>query len=156
AAGVFPSYSPDGGLSEYGLGWGVTLAITRTRQLGDLDYATDDLSGPLGRLVKGTDGYYYPAGLTTQVRVGLNGLPLTAWQSDGSVWTFGSATRVDTARGTFAWYLDEVVTPTGQHPRFTWTRNTSGRPFLQSVTWGGTGTDFQYRIDFDYETLASI
>jgi RHS repeat-associated protein len=156
AAGVFPGYSPDSGLSEYGLGWGVTLAVTRTRQLGDLDYATDDLSGPLGRLVKGTDGYYYPAGLTSQVRVGLNGSTLTAWQPDGSVWTFGSATRVDTARGTFAWYLDGIVTPTGQHTAFTWTTNTSGRPFLQSVTWGGTGTDYQYRIDFDYETLASI
>jgi len=30
-AAVFPSYSPDAGLSEWGMGWSTALAVTRTR-----------------------------------------------------------------------------------------------------------------------------
>ena len=48
---VFPSYSPDAGISEWGSGWSNNLAFTRTRILGSIDYATDELSGPWGRMM---------------------------------------------------------------------------------------------------------
>ena len=44
-------------MSEWGAGWQTQLAITRFRVIGDVAYtASDQLSGPFGRLVKGADG----------------------------------------------------------------------------------------------------
>ena len=65
----FPGYSPDGGLGEWGVGWATSLSIKRTRVLGIVDYQTDDLSGPWGRMVLGSDGAYYAQNLGSRVRV---------------------------------------------------------------------------------------
>src|SRR5262245_41780168 len=46
---LFPTYSAEGSQSEWGMGWGSDLAITRHRILGDLQYDdTDDFSSPWG------------------------------------------------------------------------------------------------------------
>ncbi|WP_075006671.1 RHS repeat-associated core domain-containing protein [Stigmatella aurantiaca] len=153
-ADPFPSYSPDKGLSEWGMGWGASLSIHRWRALGSLDFTTDDLNGPWGRMVQGSDGAWYPSGLSAPVRVESAGAGLVALLPDGSRWMFGTQTRVETPRGTYAWFLQEVRDATGRRTRFSYTANGSGRPFLQTVESGGRGEDFQYRVELAYAPLA--
>jgi RHS repeat-associated protein len=152
-ADVFPSYSPDAGLSEWGMGWQSTLAITRWRALGAVDYATDERTGPWGRLARGADGHWYAAGLSPAVRLEEAGDALVAYLPDGSRWTFGGADRTVTARGTYAWYLSEVVNPLGRKTRLVWEANATGRRFLTQALYGGTGDAFQARVDLTYEPL---
>ncbi|NOK18595.1 TreTu family toxin [Corallococcus carmarthensis] len=154
-AGVFPTYSPEAGIGEWGQGWGVSLAVTRTRVLGELDYATDDLTGPWGRMVKGTDGWWYPVGLKGHVRMQEQGDTLVAVLPDGSRWTFGGSARVSTVRGTYAWHLTQVADVTGHKTQLTWTANDSGRLFLTAALYGGLGDDFQERVDFIHEPVAT-
>ncbi len=152
-APLFPTYSPDSGASEWGAGWNTSLSLERWRALGDLDYATDGLTSPWGRLVRGSDGDWYPQGVSTPVRVRMNGTSATAWLPDGSTWHFGGPARIDTPRGTFAWYLTEVVTVLGRRTRLEWQPNASGRLFLQRAFHGGVGEDFQYRIELGYQSV---
>ncbi|RKG65420.1 hypothetical protein D7V80_23335 [Corallococcus sp. CA054B] len=154
-AQVFPTYSPEGGIGEWGQGWGVSLSMTRTRVLGELDYATDELTGPWGRMVKGTDGRWYPVGLKGHVRMEEQGTTLVALLPDGSRWTFGGTARVETARGTYAWHLTQVVDATGHKTKLEWTANASGRLFLTAALYGGLGDDFQQRVDFVYDTVST-
>jgi RHS repeat-associated protein len=149
----FPSYSPEGGLTEWGMGWSTQLSLHRWRAAGDLDFTTDDLNGPWGRLVQGADGAWFPPGLSPAVRVVSSGGALVALLPDGSRWTFGAARRVDTPLGTYAWYLEEVRDATGRRTRLTWTANDSGRPFLERVDFGGRGEDFQYQVALAYEPI---
>src|SRR5687767_3300823 len=56
----FPSYSTDGALSEWGMGWAADLSIRRQPIVGDIRYdETDSLTSPWGRLEPGDDGSYY-------------------------------------------------------------------------------------------------
>src|SRR5687767_10790002 len=64
-----PTYSPENGLSEWGMGFALGLSITRFRVLGDIDYANDEFIGPWGRLERGDDGYFYPIGYGEGVRL---------------------------------------------------------------------------------------
>ncbi|WP_434384214.1 RHS repeat-associated core domain-containing protein [Melittangium boletus] len=153
-AQVLPGYSTENGISEWGTGWQTSLVMTRSRLSGSLDYATDGLVGPHGRLVQGTDGFWYPEGLSQYVRVDWTGDVLTAYLPDGTKETYGGAARLATAHGTYAWYLTSVETPTGTRTRLDWTANDTGRLFLSTVWYGGLGTDAQYRVDFAYESLS--
>jgi RHS repeat-associated protein len=150
----FPSYSPEGGLSEWGMGWNAALTLYRWRARGELDYSTDDLNGPWGRMVRGTDGAWYSSGLTSFVRVLSSGSTLVAYLPDGSRWTFGADVRVDTPLGTYSWYLQEVVTVEDRRAQLTYAINATGRPFLQTVSYGGRGSNFQYRLAWVYQPLA--
>jgi len=152
-AEVFPRYSPDAGASEWGIGWQVQLAMTRYRVSGDLDYSTDELTGPFGRLVAGSDGAWYPIGLARAVRVVWSGNAIVATLPDGTSMTFGGAAAVTTAKGIYSWPLVEVRTVTNRKTRIDWAANASSRPFISSVFWGGVGDDYQYRADFAYDTL---
>ena len=155
-ADVFPVYSLDAAVGEWGIGWQAPLAIMRTRLAGDLDYATDDLTGPWGRMIQGSDGAWYPVGLSKLVRVLLSAAAdsMTAYLPDGTQMTFGGAARVTNAKGTYAWQLVEVVSVTGRKTKLAWTANVSGRQFLESASWGGVGDDVQYRADFTYAPLS--
>ncbi|HET8542190.1 MAG TPA: RHS repeat-associated core domain-containing protein [Anaeromyxobacter sp.] len=153
-ASVFPGYSADAGIGEWGIGWATSLAITRSRLSGALDWATDELTGPFGRMVKGTDGYWYPAGMGSKVRASWAGDVITAWLPDGTELTFGGTARVATPKGTYAWHLTEARTATGRKTRIEWAPNASGRLFATSVWYGGVGDDAAYRIDLEYEPLA--
>ena len=153
-AEAFPRYSPDAAISEWGAGWHTQLEIRRYRVSGDLDYATDELTGPFGRLVSGTDGAWYPVGLGRSVRVVWSGNSIVATLADGTVMTFGGASVVTTAKGIYSWPLVEVRTVTNRKTRIDWTANASGRPFVAGVSWGGVGDDYQYRADLAYDVLA--
>jgi hypothetical protein len=148
----FPAYSPENGLSEWGMGFQASLAIVRSRMTGDLDYETDERSGPWGRMQRGTDGAFYPVGLRTPVRVDEVGTSLVAYLPNGDTWTFGGDARVVTSRGTYAWNVTDVTSAAGWHTRFTYAKNESGKLFLSSVSYGAEKAP--YTIAFDYEKLA--
>ncbi|HEY2518460.1 MAG TPA: FG-GAP-like repeat-containing protein [Polyangiaceae bacterium] len=155
-AQIFPSYSPDNGLSAWGMGFAANLELTRFRVSGSLQYdfaKGDELIGPFGHLVKGNDGNFYPLGLDKPVRVvpGDNDTFL-AYHPDGSVWTFGGAARETTNNGTFAWHLTQVKDVTGHVTTLTWSKNPSGKLFLAAVEYGGRATS-QYRVSLDYEPV---
>jgi RHS repeat-associated protein len=154
-ASVFPIYSPDAAVGEWGIGWQASLGITRTRLAGDLDYAADELTGPWGRMIQGSDGAWYPVGLSRLVRVlfSAGADAFTAYLPDGTQMTFGGAARVTNAKGTYAWQLVEVVSVTSRKTKLAWAANASGRQFVQSVSWGGVGDDVQYRADLTYAPL---
>lgn len=158
-AEVFPSFAPDHPLSEWGVGWNIALAMTRFRILGDIDYQTDELTGPFGRLVQGKDGNWYPIGLSKPIRVTWSGDTIVAFLPDGTRMVFGGPGHLLTvnyqgASATYAWYLASVDSPTGQRTQLDYQANASGRLFLTSAWYGGHGGDFQHRVDFEYEALA--
>src|SRR5262249_49441708 len=94
-ASPFPTYSTESGISEWGMGWQANLGIIRTRPAGDLDYENDELAGPWGRMVLGTDTKWYPLGLQQLVRMEASGPGFIAYTADGSVWTFGATERIE-------------------------------------------------------------
>jgi RHS repeat-associated protein len=152
---VFPSYSAENGLSEWGMGWSVDLSIRRHRILGDLQYdETDGYVSPWGRLVPGSDGAYYPAGLRSKVRVvlGADG-GFTATTEDGTVFTFAAADTVAGNGGTYAWMLTRVDSILGDSARLTYVTNASGRKFLGRITWGGRLGTPQYEAELVYTVL---
>ena len=150
-ASVIPAYSPDSGLSEWGMGWGVDLSIKRNRLIGDLDYASDDLVSPWGRLRPGDDGKLYPSGLAAPIRVASAGVDWLATSTDGTQYRFSAAAGMKTPRGSYSWQLTEVVNLEGDRTSLEWAQNPSGRPFLTRVTWGGHGRGSQYELTLTYE-----
>jgi YD repeat-containing protein len=154
-APIFPSYSPDNGISPWGMGFNNSLALTRTRIAGSLTYdfaKGDELIGPFGRLTRGTDGNWYPVGLEKAIRVVASGNDFVAYLPDGARWTFGGTARVVSTSGTYAWQLREVRDAVGHVTTLTWTTNPSGNQFLASVEYGGRASS-QYRIDLAYESV---
>jgi len=154
-AGVIPTYSPDSGLSEWGMGWSADLSIKRHRVVGEIDYLHDDLVSPWGRLLPGSDGNMYPTGLSAPVRVSAAGADWLATTSDGTQYRFSAVAGVTTERGVYSWQLAEVVSLEGDRTTLTWTKNASGRPFLAHVTWGGRNQGPQYDLTPSYEPLAT-
>jgi RHS repeat-associated protein len=151
---AFPSYSAEGSLSEWGAGWSSDLAIRRHRVLGDLDYATDGFTSPWGRLEKGDDGAYYPAGMRATVRVRQVAGGWEAITGDGTIYTFLAADAVHVADGDYAWMLSRVDSLLGDLTTLGWVKNDSGRAFLDSLRWGGRHDGTQYQAQLVYETLA--
>lgn len=142
SASPFPAYSPDAGLSEWGAGWSVSnLEVRRFRVLGDLDWATDELTGPWGRMVRGHDGAWYPAGLGALVRVEQpTEDTLVAYLPLGQRWTYGGSFGTEAGSGgTYAWKLVAVESISGQRATYSYVRNDSGRLFLESVEYGAWG-----------------
>jgi RHS repeat-associated protein len=154
-ASVFPSYSPDGGISEWGMGWGAALSIRRVRVVGDLDYTTDDFATPWGRVKLGDDGAYYPLGHSGRMRLELAAGAWVARTPTGTEYVFRAADAVVTARGAYEWMLSEVRTLEGDRTILTWVKNASGRAFLSRVEYGGRGALQQYEIELAYQPLAT-
>jgi RHS repeat-associated protein len=151
--GVIPSYSAENGIGDLGIGWSVNLSIQRTRLLGEIRYDdSDDFASPWGRLVRGDQGFFYPAGLRSQVRVRRVDGTWVAVTGDGATYTF--AATVTAPDGTYAWMLTRVENVFGDRTLLSWVANASGRLRLDKVTWGGRGDGTQYQIDFVPEALA--
>jgi RHS repeat-associated protein len=151
----FPSYSAENGLSEWGMGWQVDLAIRRHRVVGDVGFdAGDGYVSPWGRLVKGDDGAWYVAGLRSLVRARELAGGWEVLTADGTRFTFAAADAVVTGEGTYAWMLTRVDTLLGDSTQLAWIKNDSGRPFLGQLSWGGRGDGSQYRALIDYQTLS--
>ena len=152
-ADVFPSYSSENGLSEWGMGWKANLSISRFRVTGDIDYETDEFVSPWGRLRQGADGFYYPLGLEPAVRLTRAESGWTAVMPDGKRFVFLARDALETAAGTFQWMLSEVTTPEGDRQQLGYERNSSGRPFLKTVHYGGRGGEPTTAIELEYERL---
>jgi hypothetical protein len=182
-AKVLPAYSPDNGLSEWGMGWNVDLGIRRHRLLGEVDFNDDGFMSPWGQLQAGTDGYYYPKGLSAPVRLQKVARPLVAeaqevaadllslafvgstlpaqvtsedWlatEFDGTQYRFSASAGVRTERGAYSWLLTEVVSLVGDRTTLTWKNNSSGRPYLSRVSWGARGGPPQYELRLEYEAV---
>lgn len=149
---VLPRYSSEAGLGEWGMGWSVSLAIHRQPVLGDVDYAVDELTSPWGRLVLGSDGYWYPSGFSTRVRVQREP---TRWVVvDGAGTRFVFDRRITVAGGDYAWYLTEVSALTGARLVVDYVANPSGALFVSEVRYGGPGHTDDHRLVLDYELLA--
>lgn len=155
-AEVVPSYSAESGVGEWGVGWQSDLTIRRHRVIGEIDFSDDDqFVSPWGPLVRGDDGAFYPAGLRSMVRLSFAGDGWEALTGDGTVYRFDEADASVTADGTYSWNLSRVDSILGDSTTLTWTRNTSGRAFLSQVLWGGRGDGTQYRMQLDYQALAT-
>lgn len=182
-AAVAPSYSPDSGLSEWGMGWSNALTIERRKQLGEIDFASDDFMSPWGLLRAGSDGFFYPAGLASPVRLrqvvrstasravervgsaiaiaftGSLVVPASAdfdWEAtgfDGTVYRFTAANGIATAQGSYSWSLSEIVSLEGDRTALTWQKNPSGRPFLSRITWAERNLPAQYELAIAYEPV---
>ena len=152
-ASVLPSYAAESGISEWGIGWSASLAIQRFRLVGDVDYAADDFSSPWGRLEQGSDGFYYPTGLTPAMRL--------ERRADGWVATSPSGTRyefsrqVATPEGVYAWYLTRVADLLGGEAVVEYAASPGGRPFVTRLLYGGREATDTYRLDLEYEPLPS-
>jgi len=147
---VVPTYSPEGGISEWGMGFSSALSITRYRPTGELGFdASDEYTSPWGRLRQGIDGKWYPIGLSSKVRLEQVGDDWKATLPDGTVVTF--AQRVSSSRGIYAWYATRADSILGARTVLSYTTNASGRPFLSSVTYGSQGFVDAHRVRFEYE-----
>jgi RHS repeat-associated protein len=150
-APILPSYAPENGISEWGVGWGAGSSISRFRLTGDLDYQTDGFTSPWGRLVLGSDGFYYPIGMQLPVRI--------ERRTDGWIATEPNGTRrefkrvVQTPEGPYAWYLTRVETVFGDAAEVVYVTSAGGRPFIDLVRYGNRETPDTYRLDFEYEAL---
>ena len=150
-APVLPSYAPENGISEWGIGWSAGLAIQRFRLTGDVDYQTDGFTSPWGRLQQGTDGFYYPAGLKTAMRLEKQATGWVATDSSGTEYEFRRV--VGTPEGAYAWYLTRVTTLFGDAAEVQYQSSAGGRPFVTVVRYGGRESPQTYRLNFEYETL---
>ena len=150
-ADLVPSYAPEAGLSEWGMGWGTSLAISRHRWLGDLDYETDMFTGPWGPMTLGTDGHWYPLGFSSRILMERTNTGWVARDADGTRYEF--TRTVTNSRGIYSWYLTRVVTVLGDETVLTYQTNSTGRPFVDQVTYGARGHVAEYRLSFAYEDL---
>ena len=148
---IAPTYSPEGGQSEWGMGWDVELAITRYRKLGDLDYVTDEFTGPWGPMKLGTDGVWYPQGHASNVRMTYSSGAWIVTDTEGTRYEFSRT--IQTPLGTYSWYLTRVTTIYGDQTDLHYVVNSTGRPFLDRVTYGARGGVDAYEVDIDYDLL---
>lgn len=150
-ADVFPTYRFEEGLTEWGMGFAAPLSIQRFRPRGDIDYTNDDFTSPWGRLRLGADGHYYVRGFKHRMRIERRASSWLARTPDGTEYLFDIA--VQTAAGTYAWYLTRVRTLLGDETHLSFVTNTYGRPFLSEVTYGARGHPHTYRIQILYDLL---
>ncbi len=151
-ATVLPSYSPESGISEWGMGWSTSLAITRAPLVGDVDYTSGEFMSPWGRLATGTDGYFYPQGLSPRIRLQQTTAGWIAVSPDGTRHSF---TQTLTGRyGTYAWYLTSVESPFGDKTSLVYFTNDSGRPFVKEVMYGDREHTDANRIVFEYRVFS--
>ena len=158
-----PQYSTAGGISEWGMGISVDLSIRRFRTVGQIDFLNDDFLSPWGRLVRGSDGDYYPTGLQTPVRVRFSkedAEVVWAFLPDGTQLTFGRRSRDESfaglknsGDGVYSWYLVEAKNRDQQFTYYSYEKSDQNAVYLKEIQYGGTQTDFQYRILFQYSLL---
>jgi hypothetical protein len=144
-----PSYSIDAGLTEWGMGWQVPLAVQRSPLKGEVDYSSDEFTSPFGRLIRGTDGDYYVQGMKSRHRF-FRSKTLDTFEAvapDGTTYSFQKILRGQ--GGVFAWYLSEVNSLLGERTRFFYEPNPSGKLFLTRVDYGFAGNDYSVRLDYE-------
>ncbi len=151
-----PKYSPTKGITEWGIGFDSSLSIYRHPRLGDLGYTDDEFTSPWGMLVKGNDGYFYPEGLKTAVRLQLDvqNDQWIAFLPNGDRLIFGGENaRIKANRGTYSWYIVKANSTKNETVLYEYSAlsNANTRPYLKHVYYGGRDTDHQYLIQINYD-----
>ena len=152
-ADVFPTYGIDAGLSSWGMGWQTNLSITRFREVGTLDYESDDFQSPWGILTLGTDGSYYPKGKAPTVVANLTDGTWKVETGSGQTFWFRKAQSVATPLGTYRWMLSEVQDVNGDRTVLHYSDLQNGKRYLETVEYGGRIHFPQYKVSFEYEAL---
>ena len=145
-----PKYSVQNGLSEWGRGWRLDLAIRRRAIRGEINFAGTVFSSPWGDLERGTDGHYYVQGLQARVRLTKGPTSWTAVGPEGTTYTFREVDR--TTAGDYAWHLTEVHSLTGHRTTISWFRNSTQRLFVEEVLYGSPVDPTANRIRFAYQS----
>ena len=149
---IFPTYSPEGGITEWGMGWQNNLCIKRFKTLGTIKYDdSDEFISPWGILKLGDDGNYYIAGLTKKVKFSLSVSGWTAVDENGTRYLFDEV--ITTTSGGYAWYLTDVLTIIEGSMTLNYTSNSSGYIYLESVYYGNLDYENVYRVKFEYSAL---
>lgn len=134
---VFPTYSPDAGPSEWGLGWSAPqLRLVRRQPQGAARFDdTDVLVSPWGLLRKGDDGRYYPESLRSHVTASVQGSVVTVTDAADRTFVFGGDLRtIEGSGGVVVWMLSQVRNRTGDQMDLEYeVRN--NRALLSHVTW---------------------
>ncbi|MCC6810659.1 MAG: hypothetical protein IT381_24730, partial [Deltaproteobacteria bacterium] len=158
---VFPSYSPDGGLSEWGMGWQSNLSITRWRAIGEVDYSNaDEFLGPWGPMRAGAAGEWIPRDPSPLVRiVGPTATPpalpcaasipagkaFYAFMPDGRVAIFGEEVP------NYSWWIRVVYDPVCRATTMEYVKKL-GRVLVSKVRYGGSSAqNLHYTIVVNYE-----
>ena len=162
---IFPTYSPDSGLSEWGMGWRSAITITRWRPDRRIDFSDSDrFVSPWGPLVKSpADDFWYPEGITQLVRVEFVPAPVgdtiskfIAYLPDGRIATFTDykyarlfgTTGVE-LESRFEWSLESVRDALGRTMNVGY-RVVDGRRLIDTVEYGGLGENHPYKIKINY------
>lgn len=166
----FPRYQATKAKSEWGTGWSSSeLWLERVGERGFVrGDKTDVIESPWGSLRHGSDGAWYPIGLTTLVRVQL-------WKSSDSPVDFYATARLSNGRE-FTYQSDDPSQSTGVITRWhlisaladapeslttlAWEPVAAdGRYYLESVEWGLRGGPVAWRaantVVFRHEPLSA-
>lgn len=149
---ITPIYSITQGISEWGIGWNQSLSITRFRRQGHVQYKEDDnYVSPWGTLIKGDEGFYYPEGMQSAVRLRYQNSEDSwiAYMPNNDRLFFGgeNARIVHPNKGTFSWYLICGESAIHESSRYFYQYAEGERPILSQVHYGGHKDKYQYQID---------
>ncbi len=153
---IQPTYRAASGLSEWGMGFHNRLMIQRWQEGRDINYETDGLLSPWGVLKLGTDGFWYPQGLGSRVRVSWSTPEsIDAFLEDGTQLQFGRTALVRGPQGVFAWYLTEAISATGDRSQFEYSHELGSEnyPLLKTVRYGGSTEFPHYQLSFEHESI---
>ena len=153
-ASIFPAYSIESGISEWGMGWQTQLEIRRHRILGHVDYQRDEFISPWGRLQRAKDDFFYPKGISAKIKLQKVDNSWVALAGDGTTYRFDPG--VETTQGTYSWLLSDVTTLVGDRTSLNYEQNESGRHFLKQVHYGGRQSQYQYEIEVEYEPIGQL
>ena len=149
---IQPTYQISNGISEWGMGFKVNLMITRTHRSGHAQFNQEDyFVTPFGILRLGDDGFYYGKSGDLLFKGQLIDHSFTIFLAGGDSYHFGAEYSRGPDSKPSLWHLSQVTTKTGRQTTFHWRKNASGRYFLFEVYYGGIGSDYQYRLEFDYQ-----
>ncbi len=146
---IFPIYSPEAGLSEWGMGWQSALELRNDPQV------PERLLSPWGPMVSGDGGDWYPSGLTQLVRLRLptaTGEQPIAYLPDGTTVRFEVAPAGSTSNTFKVARVSTVTDMIGRQTTITYLTDTS---FVDTVRYGGTSASAYapYLIKLNYEDL---
>lgn len=152
---VFPTYSPESGLSPWGLGWDTPqLRVERRHPLGAPRFdASDFLATPWGRLSRSSTGRYLSHGITHGVEASIVNGNVLARTPDGTRFTFQDRTDV-AGRGTAMWLLTRVEHVAGDAVDLSYARE-NGYPLMTEARWSRAG-ELTLKAVFRYKPVDRV
>lgn len=148
-----PSYSTEGAISEWGMGFTSGLSIRRFQPRGDIDYSTDRFNSPWGPLRLGDDGRYYVQGHRSRIILDFDGTNWTGESPNGERYEFNA--RATNPSGVYEWSLTRATSVIGDELSITYDVSPFGRRFIASAEYGRATQPDAYRVVFLYDALGT-